>query len=63
MRAQVNSNVKARDIPVIKYDDVGRLTLMAASGGFVMCRRPGCYPVIRTMKEWRSFSDKPWCAE
>jgi hypothetical protein len=63
MRAQVNPNVKAGDIPVIRFDDVGELRFMAAAAGFVMCRRPGCYPTIRTMAEWCALSDRPWRAE
>lgn len=61
--ARVNAKVMAGDIPAIKFDDVGELRFMATAAGFVMCRRPGCYPTIRTMTEWRALSDKPWSAE
>lgn len=62
-RTRVNPNVNAGDIPVIRFDDVGELRLLASGGGYVMCRRLGCYPTIRTVTEWRALSDKPWSAE
>ena len=51
------------EIPAIKCDDSGKLTLLAVNSGYVMCRRSGYYPVIRTIKEWRALSDKTWGAE
>lgn len=61
--ARVNPSLKTGVIPAIKFDDVGELRFMAATAGYVMCRRPGCYPTIRTMTEWRALSDRPWSAE
>ena len=64
MGKQVNPTDKAGDIPVIKYDVNGKLTLIAAGANYVLCRRPGCYPMIRTEREWRALSDTPpvWAA-
>ncbi len=56
---QVNLKVMAGDIPTIKFDHDGKLTLLAAGGGFVLCRRGDCYPMIRTDREWRALSDMP----
>jgi hypothetical protein len=53
----VNPKVMVMDIPATKFDDVGRIEMLAAGGGFVLVRRPGCYPMIRTIKEWRALSD------
>jgi hypothetical protein len=59
-RARVNPTDKAGEIPVIKFDDAGKLMLIATGANYVLCRRLGCYPMIRTVKEWRALSDKPW---
>ena len=56
---RVNPMDKARDIPAIKYDHIGKFTLMAAAGNYVMVRRSRCYPAIFTVKEWRALSDTP----
>lgn len=45
--------------PGIKYDDVGKISLLAIGGGFVLCRRGNCYPMIRTKDEWQAMSDTP----
>ncbi|MEH2476230.1 hypothetical protein V1281_002601 [Nitrobacteraceae bacterium AZCC 2161] len=59
-RARVNPKGKAGDIPAIKFDDAGKLVLIATGANYVLCRRLGCYPMIRTVKEWRALSDKHW---
>ncbi|WP_424630039.1 hypothetical protein [Bradyrhizobium sp. SYSU BS000235] len=59
-RKRVKPKDKARDIPAVKFDDTGKLTMLAVGGGYVMCRRPWCAPTTRTIKEWKSLSDKPW---
>lgn len=46
-------------LPRVKYDGTAKLTLMASAKGYVMARRSGCYPVIRTEQEWRALSDTP----
>jgi hypothetical protein len=56
---RVNSKAMAGDIPVIKYDHIGKITLMVAAGNYVMVRRSRCYPAIFTVKEWRALSDTP----
>lgn len=56
---RVNPQVMAGDIPAIKYDLHGKLMLIAAGRGYVMARRRGCYPIIRTEFEWRALSDTP----
>jgi hypothetical protein len=64
MGSRVNPNVNAKDIPSIKYDANGKMTLIAAGANYVLCRRPGCYPMIRTERDWRALSDTPpvWAA-
>lgn len=57
MSKQVNPQDMAGDIPAIKFDHDGKLTLLATGGGFVLCRRGDCYPMIRTDREWRALSD------
>ncbi len=51
------AKVNPRDIPTVKYDDVGAIDLLAAGANYVLCRRKGAYPMIRTVKEWRALSD------
>ncbi len=53
-RKRVQPNDKAGIIPAIKYDDTGRLTMLAVGGGYVMCRRPWYSPTTRTIKEWKA---------
>lgn len=53
-RTRVNPTDKIGDIPVIKYDVDGEISLLASGGGFVLCRRGDCYPMIRTEREWRA---------
>lgn len=52
-----------RDMPGVNpgtnYDDVGKISLLAIGGGFVLCRRGNCYPMIRTEDEWEAMSDTP----
>jgi hypothetical protein len=55
----VNPPLKVGDIPAIKFDADGKIAMLAAGGGFVLCRRGDCYPMIRTDREWRALSDTP----
>lgn len=55
----VNPRDKLGVNPGIKYDDVGKISLLAIGGGFVLCRRGNCYPMIRTESEWEAMSDTP----
>lgn len=61
---RVNPTVKAGDIPVIRFDDAGAIHLLATGADYVLCRRRGAYPMIRTVKEWWALSDTPpvWAA-
>jgi hypothetical protein len=54
---KVNPRDTAGDIPAIKFDDVGAITLLATGANYVLCGRKGAYPMIRTVKEWRALSD------
>lgn len=56
---QVNPKDMPGINPGIGYDDVGKLSLLAIGGGFVLCRRGNCYPMIRTEDEWAAMSDTP----
>ncbi len=42
-----------------KYDEHGKLDLIVDGVAYVLCRRPGCYPMIRTMQEWTEMADEP----
>lgn len=43
----------------IRYDLVGKLTLMVEKDGYVMIRRPGAMPMVIATKKWESLSVKP----
>jgi hypothetical protein len=38
----VNPPVKAGNILLLKFDDAGAITLIAAGAGYVLCRRKEC---------------------
>lgn len=42
----------------IRYDLIGKLTLMTEKDGYVMIRRPGAMPMVITTKKWESLSVK-----
>jgi hypothetical protein len=42
-----------------RYDKHGRMKLMARVDGWVMCRRRGCVPFVRSEKEWAAMSPEP----
>jgi hypothetical protein len=46
---RVNAKGNAGDIPAIKFDDVGAIVLLATGANYVLCRRKGAYPMIRTV--------------
>lgn len=35
-----------------REDQLGKITFMARSDGYVMCRRPHCMPFVLAEKEW-----------
>jgi len=39
----------------IRYDDHSNVRVMAIADGYVMIRRPGCIPFIKTVKELNDF--------
>jgi hypothetical protein len=42
--------------PFVRYDKFGKLTMMVYADGYVMCRRPGCMPIILIWKDWQKLS-------
>ena len=43
--------------PAVKYDEHGKMTVMARSGGYVMARRPGSVPFVKAERDWLRMSD------
>ncbi len=36
-------------------DATSKITIMAVADEYVMCRRPGCTPFVRTIQEWNKL--------
>lgn len=43
--------------PKARTDDGGKITLMARSGGYVMVRRPRCFPYVMGERAWVRLAD------
>jgi hypothetical protein len=39
----------------VRTDNFGRIVCMAVADGYVMCRRPGCMPFVKSVKEWNAY--------
>lgn len=42
--------------PFIRYDEFGKITLMVYAEGYVMCRRPGAAPMLKSWADWQKLS-------
>lgn len=42
-----------------RYDDGGKIRFMTRSDGYVMVRRPGCTPFVKTYAEWEALPTAP----
>ena len=45
--------------PEKRFDGLGEIRLMAEADGYVMCRRPGCFPLIMSRKAWDEMRPLP----
>jgi hypothetical protein len=41
----------------VKYDEHGKMTVMAVANGYIMARRPRCMPFVALEKIWNELSD------
>lgn len=41
----------------VKRDHYGIFKCMAVADGYVMCRRPGRSPLVKSVKEWNALDD------
>lgn len=41
-----------RQLKVDRDDGFGRMVYMAHANNYVMCRRPGCSPFVRSKDDW-----------
>lgn len=46
-------------MPEKRYDTHGMMVLMSEADGYVMARRPGYAPFVRTRKEWDRLPKEP----
>lgn len=46
-----------------RYDNHGRIVLVARGSGYVMVRRPGCLPFVKTEKQWAKMDAEPWAED
>lgn len=44
------------EIRTIRYDKVGKLTILCHSGGYLMVRRPKAIPFVMREKDWRKLA-------
>lgn len=42
-----------------RYDEYGELRLMAATEGYVLCRRKGCTAICMSEDRWNRLSQEP----
>ena len=40
-----------------RYDEHGSIRCMGVINGYVMCRRPECRPIVKSLSEWFAMSE------
>ena len=48
-----------KSLPLEQEDDHGTWRMISYAEGYVMCRRGGCAPTVKSIREWIAIKKEP----